>query len=66
MTEEELKSLVSEAMKRTARMTPEEREAMFKRQREGYAKAEASWPKAKFHWVNGTKVFESYEDYCND
>ncbi len=40
-------------------------EEMWKRQREGYAKAEASWPKPIFHWENGTNVYDSYEDYCN-
>ena len=27
---------------------------------------ETATPKSKFHWENGTKVYESYEDYCND
>lgn len=47
-------------------MTPEGREAMFAQQRKGYAEAEASWPKPKYEWVNGVKVYASYEDYCND
>ena len=29
-------------------------------------KNDMSWPKAKFRWENGVKVYESYEDYCND
>lgn len=41
-------------------------EAMYAQQRESYAKAEASWPKPKFRWVEGVKVYDSYEDYCND
>jgi len=47
-------------------MTPEEREAMYAAQRESYARAEATWPKSKFKWIDGVKVYESYEDYCND
>lgn len=45
-------------------MTPAEREAMYTQQRDGYAKAEASWPKPVYEWVNGVKVYASYEDYC--
>ncbi len=58
--------LLKEAVAKVEAMTPEEREAMFKKQAEGVARAEASWPKAKFKWVNGAKVYDSYEDYCND
>lgn len=47
-------------------MTPEQQEAMWKAQRDGYVRAEMSWPKAKFKWVNGVKVYDSFEDYCND
>jgi len=47
-------------------MTPAEREEMYRQQREGYARAEASWPKPRYQWVDGVKVYESYEDYCND
>ncbi len=47
-------------------MTPEEKYVMFKVQGESWARAEASWPKAKFHYENGVKVYESYKDYCND
>lgn len=39
---------------------------MWKAQRDGYVRAEMSWPKAKFKWVNGVKVYDSFEDYCND
>ena len=24
------------------------------------------WPKSKFRWENGIKVYKSYEDYYND
>jgi hypothetical protein len=49
-----------------AKMTKEEIEEMFHKQREGYVRAEMSWPKPKFKWIDGVKVYESYEDYCND
>ena len=62
----ELERLLAEAKKKTEAMSPEELEAMLKTQREGVARAEASWPKAKFRWINGVKVYDSYEDYCND
>lgn len=66
MTEDELRKLVEAANKRYDAMTPEQQDAMWKAQREGYARAEASWPKPKFKWVAGVKVYDSYEDYCND
>lgn len=47
-------------------MTPEEREEMHRIQRESWVRAEMSWPKPKYKWVNGTKVYESFSDYCND
>lgn len=43
----------------------EEKEAMLKEQRESWVRAEMSWPKPKYHYENGVKVYESYEDYCN-
>ncbi len=63
-TDPELLRLLEESKRRVAAMTPEAREAMYAQQRAGYAKAEASWPKPKFEWVNGVKVYASYEDYC--
>ena len=64
--DKKLEELLAEAKRRVAAMTPEELEAMLKVQREGYARAEASWPKPKFEWKDGVKVYASYEDYCND
>lgn len=66
MTERDLSKLFAEAKRRTDAMTPEERTEMYRQQREGYARAEASWPKPKFRMVDGVKVYDSYADYCND
>ena len=65
-TRPELLRLLEESAKRVKAMSPEEKAEMIQKQREGYARAEASWPKPKFKWVNGVKVYDSYEDYCND
>ncbi len=62
----ELDSLIAKARAIVDRMTPEEKAAMIKQQTESWARAEMGWPKAKYKWVNGVKVYESYEDYCND
>ena len=62
----ELEALIEESRRRLAAMTPAEREEMYRQQREGYARTEASWPKPRYQWVAGVKVYESYEDYCND
>lgn len=62
----ELKKLLEQSKKNVDAMTPEQKEAMLKAQGESWARAEASWPKPKYKWVNGVKVYDSYEDYCND
>jgi hypothetical protein len=42
---EELKVMIDAAQARFEAMSPEEQEAMMKQQREGYARAEMSWPR---------------------
>lgn len=66
MTDAEVKDLVDEAYRRYYAMTPEQQADMWRQQRGGYAKAEASWPRPKYKYVNGAKVYDSYTDYCND
>lgn len=61
-----LDELLVAARKEFDAMTPEQRAEMLRKQGESVAKAEASWPKAKYKWVNGVKVYDSFEDYCND
>jgi hypothetical protein len=46
--------------------SPGEKDEMIRKQRDSWVRAEMSWPKAKFKWVDGVKVYESYEDYLND
>lgn len=66
MSDEELKNLVAAAMDRFSALSPEEQAEHWRQQREGYVRAEMSWPKPRFHFENGVKVYESYEDYLND
>lgn len=61
-----LDDLLKRAKEAWNKMTPEQREKMLREQRESYVRAETSWPKPRFHYENGVKVYESYEDYCND
>jgi hypothetical protein len=61
-----LEQLIEESKTKVDAMTPEAREAMYKAQRESWVRAEMGWPKAKYKWVNGVKVYDSYEDYIND
>lgn len=63
---EELKKLLEDAGNWWRNATPQEREEMIRAQRESWVRAEMEWPKAKFKFVNGVKVYESYEDYVND
>ena len=58
--------LLHKAAEEVKAMSPAEREEMLRRQRESWVRAEMSWPKPKFKIVGGVKVYESYEDYCND
>lgn len=62
----ELKILLEKARAKVAAMSDKELEAMHIAQRESFLRGEMGWPKAKFKWVNGCKVYESYEDYVND
>ena len=64
--DDELKALLERSKALVDAMAAAEREAMYAQQREGYVRAEASWPKPKYEWVNGVKVYASFEDYCND
>lgn len=65
-TRPELLRLIEKSVQHVKAMSPEEREEMYRQQGKGYARAEASWPKPNFKWVNGVKVYASYTDYCND
>lgn len=65
-TDAQLQVMLEEWRKICAKMTPEEKEEMHRKQRESWVRAEMNWPKPKFTWVNGVKVYDSYEDYCND
>ena len=65
MDSKELQRLIAESQKRYEAMTPEQQAAMWKAQRDGYVRAEMSWPKPKLKWENGVKVYASYEDYHN-
>lgn len=62
----ELEKLIEESKRIVAAMTEEEKTATLRKQAESWAIAEANWPKPRFKYVNGVKVYESYEDYCND
>lgn len=64
--DDELKSLIEESKRRVAAMTPAEREAMFEAQRASWVRSVVYWPNPNFEWVNGVKVYASFEDYCND
>lgn len=66
MTSEELKRLIADANARYEAMTPEQQAEMWRLQRESYVRSIIEWPKPKFEWINGVKVYASFEDYCND
>jgi hypothetical protein len=62
----DLQKLIDEAMARFKALTPTQQEAHRRLQAESWVRAERSWPKPHFSWINGVKVYHSYEDYCND
>jgi hypothetical protein len=61
-----LDRLLRESAEQVRAMSPTERDEMIRLQGESWARAEASWPKARYKWVDGAKVYETYADYCND
>lgn len=63
-TDPKMLQVIAEAVERTKSLSPEQMEVMLKKQREGYVRAEMSWPKPQFEYVNGVKVYASYADYC--
>lgn len=62
----ELDRLIEESKARVKAMSSEELETMLQAQRESWVRGEMGWPKPKYKWINGVKVYDSYEDYCND
>ncbi len=66
VTDPELLRLLKKSRRKVEAMTPDALAAMHVEQRESFMRGETGWPKPKFHWENGVKVYESYEDYCND
>lgn len=61
----EIEDLLLAAAAKIAAMSPTEREAMYRAQRDAYVCAEMRWPKPRFKMIDGVKVYASYEDYCN-
>lgn len=61
---DDLQELLSRAAAKVAAMTPAEKQAMIAEQRQSWVRGEMGWPNPKYKWVNGVKVYESYEDYC--
>ena len=66
MSRSELDELLAKSKAYVDSLTPEEKREMIRKQGESWARAEANWPKPKFHYENGVKVYHSYEDYLND
>ena len=61
-----LDELLEAARKQVDALSPEQKAEMLRQQGESWARAEATWPKPKYKWVNGVKVYASFEEYCND
>ena len=47
-------------------MSDEDRKRMMDAQAASYARSITDWPKPSYQWINGVKVYASFEDYCND
>lgn len=62
----DLKELLQKSIEMLERMTLEEQEKLLREQAKAWAEAEARFPKPKYRWVNGVKVYDSIEDYFND
>ncbi len=64
-TVSDLDKLLNQAVEACNAMTPAEREKMHDEQRKSWVRGEIVWPEPKFKMIDGVKVYESYEDYCN-
>jgi hypothetical protein len=62
----DIQKLVAEAKARYDTMSPEQKAAHDNAQRDSFIRSITDWPKPKFKWVNGVKVYDSFADYCND
>jgi hypothetical protein len=61
-----LNELLKQSVARFNAMTPEQQAAMREAQRQSFVHSVVNWPKPKYHWKDGVKVYHSFEDYCND
>lgn len=66
---EALMQRIKEVMEQFNKLSPEEQAEHYRLQRESYVRAEMSWPAPKYEMkmIDGvmTKVYASFEDYCN-
>ena len=42
-----------------------EQREIRRQQRESWVRGEMSWPKPKYKWIGGAKVYDSLDDYYN-
>lgn len=61
-----MKAALSEALEWVRTLSDEDRERLMRAQQASYARSITDWPKSNFEWINGVKVYSTYEDYCND
>lgn len=63
---DDLQALLRKACVEFDALPPHEQAEIRRQQRQSWVRAERSWPTPKYKWVDGVKVYDSYEDYCND
>jgi len=59
-----LQKLLDDSVAYVNTLTPEQKEKLHEEQATSFIRAEMDWPEPKFKWVDGVKVYDSYEDYC--
>ena len=62
----DLARLIQQAAAKYKALSPEQKAAHDAAQRASFVRSIVDWPKPKFRWENGVKVYDSFEDYCND
>ena len=60
-----LEERIKQAIAKFNAMTLEQQVAMREAQRQSWVRSILNSPKPKYNWVNGIKVYDSYEDCCN-
>lgn len=62
---DDLPSLIEKSVAEFNALPEAEQREIRRQQRESWVRGEMSWPKPKYKWIGGAKVYDSLDDYYN-